>query len=246
MSGISNEANSLRERGNERFRNSSYIEAHPDYSAAIKILVPTPGGGVYSSTTPPAHHLLLSRLYHNRALTKTKMSGSESNEEALVDVRRATELDPAYLRAWALCAQLLANPALRDQSRVAEAPEATHRVMELELWHVEALDTMRELVGWELASLLEEAPPSDKVVELDFATAWKKLYETLDDVELNRLLMQFIIRFFRIQENRSISPAAGMAEIYAVPELCMYFALVGIFRKMVNFRMGLSFAFLFY
>ena len=83
----------MRIRGNEHYRNGQYNEAHSDYSAAIEILlVPTPGGKVYSSTAPPAHHLLLSRLYHNRALTKTKMSGSESNEEALADVRRATEL----------------------------------------------------------------------------------------------------------------------------------------------------------
>ena len=149
------------------------------------------------------------------------------------------------MKVWVLCARLLANAAHGDQSRVEEALEATHRVMELEPWHEEALDTMGTLVGWELASLLEKAPPSDKVEEMDITTALEKLDEIHGDVELNRLLMQYIRTLFRIQGFRSKPAAAGMAKQVAGAELNMYFALAGIFLKMVNFRMVISCGFLF-
>ena len=60
-------AESLRTRGNEYYRS----EALADYSGAIELLVSVPVAA-FSTKTPP-HYVLLSRLYHNRALTKTKL-----------------------------------------------------------------------------------------------------------------------------------------------------------------------------
>ena len=171
---MQSEAESLRTRGNEHYRTGHYSEALSDFSAAIKLLE--------STTTRPSHNLLLSRLYHNRALSKTKLADRERNDEkaeaqaAQADARRATELDPTYVKAWALFARLIEKAANRDARKVEEALDATHRVMELEVElcngnALDALNTMEKLVRWELERQLEMTPLSDTMGEFDLATA---------------------------------------------------------------------------
>ena len=128
---MQSEAQLLHTRGNEHYSSGHYNEALSDFSDAIKLLE--------STTTPPSHNLLLSRLYHNRALSKTKLCNGERNDEkaeaqaAQADARRATELDPTNVKAWALFARLLEKAAHKDAKNVEEALDATHRVMELEV-----------------------------------------------------------------------------------------------------------------
>ena len=172
---IEGEAESLRIRGNEHYRSGHYNEALSDYNAAIELLVSI-HVGAFSTTTPPSHNLLLSRLYHNRALTKAKLGeGRRNDEEAeaepLADARRATEIDPTYVKAWALYARLLEKATQKDVRNVEEALDVTHRVMELDLCNGDALDTMAKLVRWELERRLAKTSLSDNMGETDIATA---------------------------------------------------------------------------
>ena len=202
---MQSDAESLRIRGNEHYSNGHYSEALSDYSAAIKLLE--------STTTPPSHNLLLSRLYHNRALTKEKLGDGERNNEkaevqtAQADARRATELDPTYVEAWALFARLLEKAPNRDVRNVEEALDATHRVMELEVELCngnaaqDALTTMGKLVRWELERQLEMTPLSDTITVIDLDsldTALSKLDPIKDKVELKKYFIQCIKTLFKI------------------------------------------------
>ena len=203
---IQSESESLHTRGNEHYRTSHYSEALSDYSAAINLLE--------SNTTPTSHNLLLSRLYHNRALTKEKLGDGERYDEkaeAQADARRATELDPTYpyVKAWALFARLLEKAPNRDARHVEEALDATHRVMELEVGlcngdvALGALNTMEKLVRWELERHLKMTPLSYTIGEIDAATAMSKLKTINGEVELNQHLVQCIRTLFKFQGCRN-------------------------------------------
>ena len=198
---MQSDAESLRTRGNKHYCTGHYSEALSDYSSAIKLLE--------STTTPPSNNLLLSRLYHNRALSKTKLGDGERNDEkaeaqaAQADARRATELDPTYVKAWALFARLIEKAANREVKNVEEALDATHRVMELEVGlcngdsALDALNTMGKLVRWELERQLEMTPVSDTMDVASLIT-WA-----------NQKVMRFYIKFSYFRQsvlNKILSP----------------------------------------
>ena len=241
---ILKEAESLRERGNELYRSGQYREAHSNYSAAIETIRVCIPSAAFSSTISHSLDILLSHLYHNRALTKTKLGGNNEIEEALADVRQATALDPSYVKAWLLCSRLLAKSADKDMKKVQEALDATHRVVELEQWHAEAVNMMRELVRWELHSRLESAPLLDQVQEIDIIAELCKLDTINGTIELNRLLVQCIKSLFAIQGLRNDPEAVGMEKKITEGEAKLYNALNSVFSKMVNFRMAISCTFL--
>ena len=247
---MQSDAESLHTRGNEHYSSGHYREALSDYSAAIKLLE--------STTTLPSHNLLLSRLYHNRALSKTKLvdDGERNNEKAealtaQADARRATELDPTYVKAWALFARLIEKAANKDARNVEEALDATHRVMELEVElcngnALDALNTMEKLIRWELERQLEMTPLSDTMGEIDVSTALSKLNATNDEVELNQHLVQCIRTLFKIQRFRNMIPrlsepvAVSKEKQSTETEEIIYSALSITFFKMANFCMSIS------
>lgn len=240
----SEKVDSLHKRGNELYKSKQYREAHSVYSAAIEILCVSIPTATFTTISPLPDTILLSRLYHNRALTKTKLNGETASEEALADARRATELDPSYMKAWLLCARLLAKAADRDMRKVYEALDDTHRVMELELWQEEALEMMRELVDCEMKSRLESALLSDTnaLDQINIAAALLKLDSIHREDELENILIQSIRSLFEVK--RLKHEAASMKNQLIEAEAKLYNALSAIFFKMVNYHMAISCSFL--
>ena len=248
---LPSDAKSFGTRGNEYYHTGHYSEALSEYSAAIKLL---------ESTSTLLSHNLLSRLYHNRALTNEKLGDSELNDEKVdaqasqADARRATELDITYVKAWALFARLIEKAAHKDAKNVDEALDATHRVMELEdeLCNgiaLDALNTMEKLVRWKLERHLEMTPFSETMGEIDLAslsTSVSKLLAINDEVELNQHLVQYIRILFKTQISRNMisifrkTVAVDKEQQWTVAEALIYYALGRTFSKMANFRMSIS------
>ncbi|XP_013784931.1 tetratricopeptide repeat protein 1-like [Limulus polyphemus] len=103
------EAQSLKNDGNEKFRNKQYLEAIKFYSKALQIC-------------PLSFTKERSTMYSNRAACRAKL---EQNEEAIFDCTKALDLNPSYLKAILRRAQLhktteKLDEALTDYQQVLE------------------------------------------------------------------------------------------------------------------------------
>ena len=159
------------------------------------------------------------------------------------------------MEAWALFARLLEKAPNKDARNLEEALDATHRVMELKAGlcngdvALEALNTMKKLVRWELERQLEMNPLSDTMDEIDVAS-WTAALSKFDAIngkaELNQHLVQCIITFFKIQGFKNMISifgkpvAVGKEKQFTEEDAIIYSALSIIFFKMANFCMSIS------
>ena len=209
----------FRETGNKFFHSKQFREAASQYSSGIELIV----------RSLNKDNKTCSHLYHNRALCYTKM-GQENSDQALADAKRATELDPKYVKAWMLCARL--------NSQILEAVAALHRVLELDLEHHEALDLLKSLVHLELKAKLDGAPPEMLSEKVDIAAAFQKFESYRNEDESNTLLVHCIQALFELQTNWTVldPPLTESERVELIEEeAATYNAIGSLFLSLHNF-----------
>ena len=144
------------------------------------------------------------------------------------------------MKAWALLARQLETAAHKDMKHVEEAMDATHRVMELDLFNADAMETMAKLVRCELERRLEKAPLSDEADNDDLVERLSTLDPINDQFELNRLLVRCIRLLFQMQRFRNVPLAVGIEKKITDTEAKIYNAMATIFAKTHHIRMSIS------
>jgi len=121
---LKNEAEELKEKGNQQFRLGEFRESAITYTVALR-------------TCPISYPMDRSVLYSNRAASKMKLGLSKS---AIEDCNQALELNPNYIRAYWRRAQLL-----EETDKLDEALEDCKKILELDPRHSEANFAVRRL-----------------------------------------------------------------------------------------------------
>lgn len=111
------DAENLKVKGNELFKNQEFKESADTYTSALR-------------TCPLAYPKERSILYANRAAAKVKL---ELAEAAIEDCSKALELDPGYLKALLRRAQLYDSTEKLD-----EALADYNKILEIDPPHAEA------------------------------------------------------------------------------------------------------------
>ncbi|KAL6445989.1 hypothetical protein ACFW04_000985 [Cataglyphis niger] len=119
------EAESLKQAGNDFFKNGEYVSAISQYTQALRIC-------------PLAYSKERSILYANRAAAKAKCQTEK--DSAISDCTKAIELNSSYVKAYIRRAQLY-----EETDKLDEALEDFKKVLTFDPNHTEANHAMRRL-----------------------------------------------------------------------------------------------------
>ncbi|CAH1404676.1 unnamed protein product [Nezara viridula] len=121
---LKSEAEVLKVKGNELFKNREYLESAETYTLALR-------------TCPLLYPKDRAILYANRAAAKIKL---ELNESAIEDSSKAIELEPSYIKALLRRAQLY-----ESSEKLDEALEDFKKILEYDSSHREAMEACMRL-----------------------------------------------------------------------------------------------------
>lgn len=121
---LKSDAEGLKIKGNEQFKNKEYLESAETYTLALR-------------TCPLLYPKDRAILYANRAAAKIKLELSES---AIEDTSKAIELEPSYIKALLRRAQLY-----ESSDKLDEALEDFKKILEYDSSHREAMEACMRL-----------------------------------------------------------------------------------------------------
>ncbi|XP_011340290.1 tetratricopeptide repeat protein 1 isoform X2 [Ooceraea biroi] len=122
---IKNEAEKLKQVGNDFFKNAEYVQAISQYTQALQIC-------------PLAYSKERSILYANRAAAKAKCQTEK--DSAISDCTKAIELNSSYIKVYIRRAQLY-----EETDKLDEALEDYKKVLTFDPSHTEANHAVRRL-----------------------------------------------------------------------------------------------------
>lgn len=121
---LKNEAEEVKEKGNQQFKLGEYRESAISYTLALR-------------TCPLSYSNERSKLYSNRAASKMKLGLSKS---AIEDCNQALELNPSFIRAlWRR------SILLESTDKLDEALADCKKILELDPSHADANAAVRRL-----------------------------------------------------------------------------------------------------
>ena len=225
--------NDLRNKGNSCYREGRLKEAETIYTEAIEMSIPD------------------ARLYHNRGQTRFKLGNYEG---ALDDVRRASEMDLSYIKAWILRARLLNQKfcntqiAIQDNLEI-ETFQAFHHVLELQIQNEEAGSLLKSALDIKLRRITPSSnrDTSKSESELECLVNALRNFESINDPKLvKELLLSSINQLFEIQSVYGQEGSEELVSKIKATECKMYNSINGWSFKLGDYSLSISCCFVVY